>query len=170
MHGNRWLKREHDATRRLFDQYERVNLLAARRKEDLFLQLRQKLETHARVVREILQAAEEDAAAGALGEAADHVLGTLTRLTNLLDEIALVASGEKQFDSKIHLLREHMDTRVREEEYSLLALAERRLGRKRIRELGARFEGRAERRAAPGADDPAVSAPLQRHVGRRAIA
>jgi hypothetical protein len=130
-----WLDRRHRQARRLFEAYERINRIAARRKELLFFRIRQELEAHAGAVRDVLLAAEDQAGPGSLGETAEKVLEKLNRLAGMLDEIALVGPGEKQFDSKIRMLHEYVSVEVRRDEAALFAAAEQRLGRKRLRGL-----------------------------------
>lgn len=143
------LKKDHQKVSGLFKQLEETTERAVKTREDLFAQLKQELDIHARIEETILYPVLKEAK-----ETHEITLEAIEEhnvVKQLLSELDAMAVSEEQWTAKLTVLKENVEHHVEEEEGEMFPMAEKKLGAERVKELGQQMEkmaGDAQRRAA----------------------
>jgi hemerythrin superfamily protein len=134
------LRRDHDGVRGLFQAFENAGDRERSRRE-LFEQIREAIDVHARVEEEIFYPAVR--AAG--DEGADIVEDATEEhdaVNELLETISALDPSERKFERTLRKLRRKVEHHATEEEAEMFPFAREHLGGARLEELGARLEAR----------------------------
>ena len=134
-----FLKREHNALKRLFADLRRTGARAHRKRRELLDRIVTDLEVHARIEEELFYPAvnELPRARHLIAEArADH-----DAVRDVVTELEVVEAGDPAFAAKIDELREIVLAHLAEEEDDVFQLAQA-LGPERLGDLGAALDAR----------------------------
>lgn len=141
------LKKDHQKVSGLFKQLEETTERAVKTREDLFAQLKQELDIHARIEETILYPVLKEAK-----ETHEITLEAIEEhnvVKQLLSELDAMAVSEEQWTAKLTVLKENVEHHVEEEEGEMFKDAKKVLSAEQIEELGARLEAaKQEQKAA----------------------
>ena len=157
MDATELLKKDHEAVRQLFAEFESAE--SDDSKLDTYEDLRQQLIIHARIEEEIfypaVREADHDKAEKQVKEAlTEHqqVKEMLVKLDGMASEV------DADFAESIKKLAESVEHHVQEEENDIFVTA-RKIGNKQLGELGDRLQQRKDQLMEAGVDEDAQSAP-----------
>ena len=157
MDATELLKKDHEAVRQLFAEFESAE--SDESKLDTYEDLRQQLIIHARIEEEIfypaVREADHDKAEKQVKEAlTEHqqVKEMLVKLDGMASEV------DADFAESIKKLAESVEHHVQEEENDIFVTA-RKIGNKQLGELGDRLQQRKDQLMEAGVDEDAQSAP-----------
>ncbi len=132
------LKNDHDKVESIFEKLEPTTERAVKTREELFTQLKQKLDVHSHIEETIFYPAIKDADAThditLEGYEEHHVVKIL------LSELAAMPVDTEQWTAKLKVLKENVEHHVEEEEDEMFVSARKVLSKEEIEELGARME------------------------------
>lgn len=132
------LKKDHETVSGIFEKLEPTTERGVKTREELFTQLKQELDVHARIEEEILypvlkQSKEtEDITLEAYEE--HHVV------KQLLAELEELPKDDETWGAKLKVLQENVEHHVEEEEGEMFKDARKILSQEQIDELGAQLE------------------------------
>jgi hemerythrin-like domain-containing protein len=134
------LEHQHRELEDLFEEFEQAGEKARPRKEQLCQRISDALALHAAIEAKIFYPAARSARTDDLQEAAADHLAANRIIAELLD----IEVSDGQFEAKVKVLKEQVEHHVEEEEKELFPRAKKRLGRRRLEELGEEMEELAE--------------------------
>jgi hemerythrin-like domain-containing protein len=132
------LKQDHKKVSGIFEKLEPTTERGVKTREELFAQLKQELDIHARIEETILYPALKDA-----DETKDITLeayeehGVVKQLLAELDELS---KDDETWGAKLKVLKENVEHHVEEEEGEMFPSARKVLSPEQIEQLGARLE------------------------------
>src|SRR5262249_38699693 len=133
------LKKDHAAVKKLFQGFEHAGE-RDKRKQEIFQQIRESLDRHARIEEEIFYPAMREATEARKDEeGTDLVLEAQQEhhvVKTLLSELDGMAAADEDFDAKMKVLQENVEHHIEEEEQEMFPRSERELGDERLQELG----------------------------------
>jgi hemerythrin superfamily protein len=129
-----FLKADHKNVKKLFKTFEQVPAEDYSRKEILFEQIHDMLESHSDLESElfypaVLEVPGKEAEDAVLEAREEHKI-----VRELLKELEEIAPGDPTFDAKMKVLRETVEHHADEEEDDMFPVA-RKLGRERLEQL-----------------------------------
>jgi iron-sulfur cluster repair protein YtfE (RIC family) len=132
------LKQDHEKVSGIFEKLEPTTERGVKTREELFAQLKQELDIHARIEEEIFYPAIRDAQ-----ETHDITLEAYEEhkvVKQLLAELDELAKDDETWGAKLKVLKENVEHHVEEEETEMFPSAREVLSKELIEELGARME------------------------------
>ena len=132
------LKKDHKKVSDLFKQLEETTERAVKTREELFAQLKQELDIHARIEEQILYPVLKEAK-----ETHEITLEAIEEhnvVKQLLEELSTMAVGDEVWTAKLTVLKENVEHHVEEEEGEMFKDAKKVLSAEQIEELGAQLE------------------------------
>jgi len=145
------LKKQHRQVKALFKKVENTENANARRQ--LMEQIAEELKMHTRIEEEIFYPAVREIGSSKAEEMIDESLEEHHVVDLVLAELPRVDPEDERFEAKMTVLSELVEHHVEEEEGEMFPMAEKKLGKERISELGMEMEqmagsGTRSRRAA----------------------
>jgi hypothetical protein len=132
------LKQDHEKVSGIFEKLEPTTERGIKTRTELFAQLKQELEIHARVEEEIFYPAIRDAK-----ETRDITLEAYEEhhvVKQLLGELEELPVDDETWGAKLKVLQENVEHHVEEEETERFSSARDVLSKEQIEELGTRME------------------------------
>jgi hypothetical protein len=132
------LKKDHEKVSGIFEKLEPTTERGIKTREELFAQLKQELEIHARIEEEIFYPAIKDAE-----ETHDITLEAFEEhhvVKQLLSELEELSKDDETWGAKLKVLQENVEHHVEEEEKEMFSSAREVLSKEQIEELGTRME------------------------------
>ena len=132
------LKTDHKKVAGIFEKLEPTTERGVKTREELFAQLKNELDVHARIEEEILYPALEEA-----NETHDIVLESYEEhgvVKQLLAELDALSKDDETWGAKLKVLQENVEHHVEEEEGELFPKARKVLSAEEIDALGERLE------------------------------
>ena len=143
------LKKDHEKVSGIFEKLEPTTERATKTREELFTQLKQELDVHARIEETIFYPAILEAA-----ETRDITLEAFEEhkvVKQLLAELEATSKNEEEWTAKLKVLKENVEHHVEEEEGEMFKNARKVLSREQVEELGTRMEAaKKQQKAAAG--------------------
>ncbi|HEX8773901.1 MAG TPA: hemerythrin domain-containing protein [Pyrinomonadaceae bacterium] len=143
------LKQDHEKVSGIFEKLEPTTERGVKTRTELFAQLKQELEIHARVEEEIFYPAIKNAK-----ETRDITLEAFEEhhvVKQLLTELEELAVDDETWGAKLKVLKENVEHHVEEEEDEMFSSAREVLSKDEIEELGTRMEAaKQEQKKAAG--------------------
>ena len=143
------LKKDHEKVSGIFEKLEPTTERATKTREELFTQLKQELDVHARIEETIFYPAILEAA-----ETRDITLEAFEEhkiIKQLLAELEATSKNEEEWTAKLKVLKENVEHHVEEEEGEMFKNARKVLSREQVEELGTRMEAaKQQQKAAAG--------------------
>jgi iron-sulfur cluster repair protein YtfE (RIC family) len=132
------LKKDHEKVAGIFEKLDTTTERGVKTREELFTQLKQELDVHARIEETILypvlkQAKETEEIT--LEAYEEHNV-----VKQLLAELAELPKEEETWGAKLTVLKENVEHHVEEEEGEMFKKARKVLSQEQIEELGAQLE------------------------------
>lgn len=145
------LKQDHEKVSGIFEKLEPTTERGIKTRTELFAQLKQELEIHARVEEEIfypaIKNAKETRDITLEGYEEHHVI------KQLLTELEELPVDDETWGAKLKVLKENVEHHVEEEEEEMFSSAREVLSKDEIEELGTRMEAaKQEQKKAAGAN------------------
>ena len=157
MNAIEFLKNQHREVEALFKRIESLGDKAGKDKKQIFDEIYEKLDTHARIEENIFypegREADEDMTLEAYEE---HDI-----VRTLLKKIAKTSPSDETFMAKVTVLKEVVQHHVEEEEEEYFPECEKELGEERLEELGQELEEATEKAQSKNAP-PARKKPRKR--------
>jgi iron-sulfur cluster repair protein YtfE (RIC family) len=132
------LKNDHEKVAGILEKIDATTERAAKGREELFTQLKNELDVHARIEEEILYPALEEYEETrdiSLEAYEEHAL-----VKQLLEELAAAPKDDETWTAKFTVLKENVEHHVEEEEGEMFTEARKVLSKDEIEELGNRLE------------------------------
>ena len=132
------LKADHEKVAGILEKIDETTERATKGREELFAQLKNELDVHARIEEEILYPTleeYEETKAIALEAYEEHAL-----VKQLLEELASAPKDDEQWTAKFTVLKENVEHHVEEEEGEMFEKARKVLRKDEIEELGERLQ------------------------------
>ena len=132
------LKEDHEKVAGLLEKIDGTTERATKGREELFTQLKNELDIHARIEEEILYPVleeHEETRAISLEAYEEHAL-----VKQLLEELASLPKNDEQWTAKFTVLKENVEHHVKEEEGEMFTKARKVLSKDQIEELGTRLQ------------------------------
>jgi hemerythrin-like domain-containing protein len=132
------LKKDHEKVSGIFEKLEPTTERAVKTREELFAQLKQELDIHARIEEEIFYPSIRDAE-----ETHDITLEAYEEhnvVKQLLAELEELPTDDETWGAKLKVLQENVEHHVEEEENEMFPSAREVLSKEQIEELGSRME------------------------------
>ena len=132
------LKNDHEKVAGILEKIDATTERAAKGREELFTQLKNELDVHARIEEEILYPALEE-----YDETRDISLEAYEEhalVKQLLEELAAAPKDDEKWTAKFTVLKENVEHHVEEEEGEMFTKARKVLSEDEIEELGNRLE------------------------------
>ena len=132
------LKQDHKKVSGIFENLEPTTERGVKTREELFAQLKQELDIHARIEEEIFYPAIKEAK-----ETRDITLEAYEEhnvVKQLLAELDELSKSDETWGAKLKVLKENVEHHVEEEEGEMFTSAREVLSREQIEELGTRME------------------------------
>ena len=132
------LKKDHEKVSGIFEKLDSTTERGVKTREELFTQLKQELDVHARIEEEILYPVLKEAK-----ETEDLTLEAYEEhnvVKQLLAELEALPKDDETWGAKLTVLKENVEHHVEEEEGELFDGAREVLSREQIEELGTRLE------------------------------
>ena len=132
------LKQDHKKVSGIFEKLEPTTERGVKTREELFAQLKQELDIHARIEETILYPALKEAK-----ETKDITLEAYEEhsvVKQLLAELDELPKDDESWGAKLKVLQENVEHHVEEEEGEMFPSAREVLSQEQIEELGARLE------------------------------
>ncbi len=145
MEATTLLQRDHDAVRRLFQAFENADGNPSAQGE-LFAQIAEELEVHARIEEEVFYPAVRDAAPPADEDAAMDLIDESREehgeVRDLVEEIDALDPIDEEFPKQVKKLHKAVERHASEEEKEMFPFARQHLDPVQLADLGARMEAR----------------------------
>jgi hemerythrin-like domain-containing protein len=143
--ATRLLKKDHDAVRDLFKQYEEAGERAYQTKKQLVETISGELEIHAQIEEKIFYQAfrnvtEKEPRKLVRESFEEHLI-----VKRLIAELAAMGPQDGQFDAKVTVLKESVEHHAGEEERELFPDAQKLFSDERLEELGAQMQAMKEK-------------------------
>ena len=132
------LKNDHEKVAGLLEKIDATTERAAKGREDLFTQLKNELDVHARIEEEILYPVLEE-----YDETRDISLEAYEEhalVKQLLEELASAPKDDEHWTAKFTVLKENIEHHVEEEEGEMFKKARKVLSEDDIEQLGERLQ------------------------------
>lgn len=132
------LKDDHEKVAGILEKIDETTERATKGREELFTQLKNELDIHARIEEEILYPAleeYEETRAISLEAYQEHAL-----VKQLLEELASAPKDDEQWTAKFTVLKENIEHHVEEEEGEMFKKARKVLSEDEIDALGERLQ------------------------------
>ena len=132
------LKNDHEKVAGILEKIDETTERAIKSREELFAQLKNELDVHARIEEEILYPAleeYEETRPISLEAYEEHAL-----VKQLLEELAAAPKDDEQWTAKFTVLKENVEHHVEEEEGEMFQKARKVLSEEEIEELGDRLQ------------------------------
>jgi hemerythrin-like domain-containing protein len=142
MKATEFLKRQHREVMRLFKAVENTEDRKGRKR--LMAEIVSKLEVHTKIEEEIFYPAVQEIGTEKVEEMMLEAVEEHHVVDLVLAELPKVDPAAPTFEAKMTVLKELIEHHVEEEQDEIFPMAERKLGKERIAELGIRLEERAE--------------------------
>jgi hemerythrin-like domain-containing protein len=142
MKATDFLKRQHKDVMRLFKEVEKTD--EARTRKRLMQEIATQLEVHTKIEEEIFYPAVKDIGTDKAEEMVLEAVEEHHVVDLVLAELPNVDPAADTFEAKMTVLRELIEHHVEEEQDEVFPMAEKKLGKERIAELGSRLAERAE--------------------------
>ena len=132
------LKNDHEKVAGILEKIDATTERALKGREELFTQLKNELDVHARIEEEILYPALEEFEETrdiSLEAYEEHAL-----VKQLLEELAVAPKDDEQWTAKFTVLKENIEHHVEEEEGEMFPKARKVLSEDDIEQLGQRLQ------------------------------
>ena len=132
------LKNDHEKVAGILEKIDATTERALKGREELFTQLKNELDVHARIEEEILYPALEEFEETrdiSLEAYEEHAL-----VKQLLEELAVAPKDDEQWTAKFTVLKENIEHHVEEEEGEMFPKARKVLSEDDIEQLGERLQ------------------------------
>jgi iron-sulfur cluster repair protein YtfE (RIC family) len=150
MDATELLKKDHDAVKQLFAEFESAELEQDRL--DVYDEIREQLLIHARIEEEIFYPAVRETNSDKSATQVDEALSEHQQVKEMLDKLDdMAAEVDADFAETIRTLAESVEHHVQEEENEIFVSA-RKLGDERLSELGDRLQQRKDQLMEAGSD------------------
>jgi len=141
MKATDFLKKQHREVMKLFKEVERTE--APRERKRLMTDIASHLKVHTTIEEEIFYPAVKEIGTEKAEEMMLEAVEEHHVVDLVLEELPQVDPAADTFEAKMTVLRELIEHHVEEEQDEIFPMAERKLGKERISELGERLEERA---------------------------
>ncbi len=142
MKATDFLKRQHRDVMRLFKEVEKTE--DRRNRKRLMDEIASHLKVHTTIEEEIFYPAVQGIGTGKAEEMMLEAVEEHHVVDLVLAELPKVDPAAESFEAKMTVLRELVQHHVQEEQDEVFPMAERKLGKERIAELGTQLEERAD--------------------------
>lgn len=144
MEATTLLIQDHEAVKKLFEQYEAAGDTAYRTKQALFESIKGELLVHMDIEETIfypsVKATPSEELKDEIREAdEEHHVAKL-----LIAEISKMKPEDEQYDAKVTVLKENIEHHVKEEENEMFPNTKKRLSKAKLEQLGDEMEERKE--------------------------
>jgi hemerythrin-like domain-containing protein len=132
------LKKDHEKVSGIFEKLDTITERGVKTREELFTQLKQELDVHARIEETILYPILKEAK-----ETEDITLEAYEEhnvVKQLLSELDALSKDDETWGAKLTVLKENVEHHVEEEEGEMFKKAKKVLSKDQIEELGAQME------------------------------
>ena len=143
------LKKQHKTVKGLFKQVEKTE--DGRRRRELMDEIARELKIHTKIEEEIFYPAVREIGSSKVEDLVDESFEEHHVVDLVLAELPKVDPEDDRFKAKMTVLSELVEHHADEEEDEMFPMAEKKLGKERLQELGERMQQMAEggqRRAA----------------------
>lgn len=143
------LKKQHKTVKGLFKQVEKTE--DGRRRRELMDEIAGELKIHTKIEEEIFYPAVREIGSSKVEELVDESFEEHHVVDLVLAELPKVDPEDERFHAKMTVLSELVEHHADEEEDEMFPIAEKKLGKERLQELGEQMQQMAEggqRRAA----------------------
>jgi len=141
MKATDFLKKQHREVMKLFKEVEKAE--APRERKRLMTDIASHLKVHTTIEEEIFYPAVKEIGTEKAEEMMLEAVEEHHVVDLVLEELPQVDPAADTFEAKMTVLRELIEHHVEEEQDEIFPMAERKLGKERISELGERLEERA---------------------------
>ena len=141
MKATDFLKKQHREVMKLFKEVEKTD--APRERKRLMTDIAAHLKVHTTIEEEIFYPAVREIGTEKVEEMMLEAVEEHHVVDLVLEELPQVDPAADTFEAKMTVLRELIEHHVEEEQDEVFPMAERKLGKERISELGERLEQRA---------------------------
>ena len=141
MKATDFLKKQHREVMKLFKEVEKTE--APRERKRLMTDIASHLKVHTTIEEEIFYPAVKEIGTEKAEEMMLEAVEEHHVVDLVLEELPQVDPAADTFEAKMTVLRELIEHHVEEEQDEIFPMAERKLGKERISELGERLEERA---------------------------
>lgn len=156
MDATELLKKDHDAVKQLFAEFESAE--SEQDRLDVYDDIREQLLIHSRIEEEIFYPAVRETSSGKSATQVDEALSEHQQVKVMLDKLDdMAAEVDADFAETIKTLAESVEHHVEEEENDIFVSA-RKLGNERLSELGNRLQQRKDQLMETGSDQEEQSA------------
>ncbi len=136
------LTKDHDAVKKLFEQFEAAGDAAYRTKQAIFETIRSELLVHMDIEESIFYPTVKSQPSEELKDEIreadeEHHVAKL-----LMEEISRMKPEDEQYDAKVTVLKENIEHHVKEEEGELFPNTRKRLTKEMLEQLGEEMEER----------------------------
>jgi hemerythrin-like domain-containing protein len=142
MKATELLKQQHREVMALFKELENTDASRGRRR--LVDEIAKHLEAHTTIEEEIFYPAVHEAGTQKAEEMVLEAIEEHHVVKLVLEELPSVDPGAENFEAKMMVLKELVEHHVEEEHSEMFPLAEKKLGKDTLQELGERLEARSE--------------------------
>ena len=141
MKATDFLKKQHREVMKLFKEVEKTE--APRERKRLMTDIEKHLKVHTTIEEEIFYPAVKEIGTEKAEEMVLEAVEEHHVVDLVLEELPQVDPAADTFEAKMTVLKELIEHHVEEEQDEVFPMAERKLGKERISELGDRLEERA---------------------------
>jgi hemerythrin-like domain-containing protein len=141
MKATDFLKKQHREVMKLFKEVEKTE--APRERKRLMTDIASHLKVHTTIEEEIFYPAVKEIGTEKAEEMMLEAVEEHHVVDLVLEELPQVDPAADTFEAKMTVLKELIEHHVEEEQDEIFPMAERKLGKERISELGERLEERA---------------------------
>jgi iron-sulfur cluster repair protein YtfE (RIC family) len=150
------LKKDHDAVKQLFAEFESAE--SEQDRLDVYDEIREQLLIHARIEEEIFYPAVRETNSGKSATQVEEALSEHQQVKEMLDKLDdMAAEVDADFAETIRTLAESVEHHVQEEENEIFVSA-RKLGDERLSELGDHLQQRKDQLMEAGSEEAEQSA------------
>jgi len=149
MKATEFLRKQHREVMKLFKEVEKTE--APRERKRLMTDIANHLKVHTTIEEEIFYPAVKEIGTEKVEDMMLEAVEEHHVVDLVLEELPQVDPAADTFEAKMTVLKELIEHHVEEEQDEIFPMAERKLGKERISELGDRLEERAGALEAPSA-------------------
>jgi len=135
------LKKDHSTVKSLFSKFDHTNKTAYDKRDEIFGQVRRKLQLHSRAEEEIFYPAIK-ALNGEGRRLVSEALKEHKEVDQLLTQISRLKATAKNFDEKFETLIENVELHIEEEEGEIFQFAEENCSSEELQDIGRQIEDR----------------------------
>ena len=136
------LRQDHETVKSLFNAYKKTTDRTQNGKKELFEEIRREIMIHSQMETEIFYSALDGTTSTRAEELVSSAVEEHTTIEKLLHELGNMNGHDRQFDTKMTSLIDHVNGHIEKEEEEIFDEARKNLPEFRLEELGLEMEDR----------------------------